>query len=373
MQSKEFCVYNETRENVLSSRVTVIDTKMDPLKMVKALIEGPGAGLGPGEGANHGAGLWLNPLKTVPAVSTLSPYDLVYLDQDCRVVHSVAVIPDNEVPQFTGKASSALLLPLHTFTASQTHPGDQFVICAFEEIQRRPAHVSVSSTLAPAPLAALAPALRISSAAASVSTTTGILPLPPGASSQQQQTATWHFEPSDRSDQIQSENSESNASKIGFLRGIVHLRVHISISMAPVSDAVPHAKPAKAAPAAQWSGNLSLPAPAHWLEKCSAQWAKQRAALKTRLLHPINDLFQRRIHPTVAAFSQWVAKAARTEATRATAKARSLKLRYLRWADQFIFRSTPISTPSTTAMDSAKHRPPFDDRRRRLLKARFLR
>jgi hypothetical protein len=133
MQTKELCVYNETRENFMSSRVTVIDSKSDPLKGIKALIEG----LGP----HAEAGLWLNPLKSVPTVPTMSPYDLVYLDQDCRVVHSVAMIPDDEVPHFSGHATSALLLPIHTFSKSQAHPGDQVIICAAEEIERRPARV----------------------------------------------------------------------------------------------------------------------------------------------------------------------------------------------------------------------------------------
>jgi len=58
MQTKEFCVYNETRENFLSPKVTVIDTKSDPLKAVKVLIEG----LGP----NAETGLWLNPSRVFP-------------------------------------------------------------------------------------------------------------------------------------------------------------------------------------------------------------------------------------------------------------------------------------------------------------------
>jgi hypothetical protein len=125
MQTREYSVYNETRENFLSTRVTVIDTKSEPLKAVKALIEG----LAP----NTETGLWLNPLKNVPTVPRLSSYDLVYLDQECRVVQGVALIADDDVPPFEGHAASALVLPIHTFSTSHTHPGDQVVLYAAQD------------------------------------------------------------------------------------------------------------------------------------------------------------------------------------------------------------------------------------------------
>lgn len=351
MQSQEFCVYNETRENVLTSRVTVIDTKADPLKAVKALIEGLGS--------HQEAGLWLNPLKSVPTVPTLSAYDLVYLDQDCRVVHSVAMIPDNDVPQFIGEASSALLLPLHTFTASQTHRGDRFLICTPDQIEHRHTPIPV-----PIPSASTPPSSH--SVPLQSVCDSSIHPRLSGAGSTQPETATLHFEPQDKQDKVETEDSGSNASKVGFLRGLVHLRVHISISMAPRPHATPDAKPA-GAPAAQWSGNFFWRAP--------AQWSKQRAAFKTRVLRPINDFFQRRVRPTVAAFSPRIVKTTRSGAARATAQARSLKLRYLRWADKFIFpparTSAQADAISTTA--PADQRLSFQRRGQRWLQTRLFR
>jgi len=120
MASTEYCVFNETRSSCLISRVTVIDAQAEPLKAVKALIEG----LTP----NTSSALWLNPLKSVPTVPRLSPYDLVYLDQEGRVIHSVELVPDDEAPRFVGSAASALVLPLHSFRASRTNPGDRFIL-----------------------------------------------------------------------------------------------------------------------------------------------------------------------------------------------------------------------------------------------------
>src|ERR1700733_4679538 len=122
MQTKEYSVYNETRENFLSSRVTFIDTKSDPLRAVKVLIEG----LAP----NAETGLWLNPLKNIPTVPRLSSYDLVYLDKECRVLRGMALVADDDAPPFEGLATSALVLPIHSFSASHSHPGDKVILCA---------------------------------------------------------------------------------------------------------------------------------------------------------------------------------------------------------------------------------------------------
>jgi hypothetical protein len=127
MSTREYCVYNETRENLLSARVAFIDTRSDPLKAVKVLIEG----LAP----NADTGLWLNPLKTVPAVPRLAAYDLVYLDHDGCVVHGVELVPDEEAPKFDGTAASALVLPIHSFAASRAMMGDRFVLRPAEEMQ----------------------------------------------------------------------------------------------------------------------------------------------------------------------------------------------------------------------------------------------
>lgn len=120
MDTKEFCVYNKTRENFLSSGVTVIDSVSDPLQVLKVLIEGLAD--------NAETGMWLTPLRRVPIVPRISPFDLVYLDQDRRVLHGVEVLPSAYLSPFDGPAESALLLPIHTLSSSQTIPGDQFVI-----------------------------------------------------------------------------------------------------------------------------------------------------------------------------------------------------------------------------------------------------
>jgi hypothetical protein len=152
MSPREYCAYNETRANLVAPRVSLIDTRSDPLKAVKVLIEG----LVP----NADIGLWLNPLKSIPAVPRLSAYDLVYLDHEGCVVHGIELAPDDEVPPMDGLAASALLLPLHSFTASEAQPGDRVVIQLAAETRARTAPVpklSEAELTAPAALVKLPP------------------------------------------------------------------------------------------------------------------------------------------------------------------------------------------------------------------------
>jgi hypothetical protein len=83
------------------------------------------------------------PFKGIPAARGLSPVDLVYLDEDYRVIQEVESYPPasseslkTDTTMFV-VATSALVLPAHTIYSSQTQPGDQLVICVAEEMERR--------------------------------------------------------------------------------------------------------------------------------------------------------------------------------------------------------------------------------------------
>jgi hypothetical protein len=217
MSAREYCVYDETHENLLATRVTVLDAKAEPLQAVKALIEG----LAPGAET----GLWLNPLKSIPTVPRLSSYDLVYLDGQCRVLQAVALGADDDVPLFDGQAASALVLPIHSFSASQTHPGDRVILYAADESSS-----STSSRVhfrgkalgdtaaASTAIAASQPAFPLASASADLD------PVPVG--------------PLDRPQLLPPIRIAKERAGIGLLRSIVHLRIHISISVTTAPPAI---------------------------------------------------------------------------------------------------------------------------------------
>src|SRR5258708_2693330 len=131
MATGKYSVYNSSREGFLSSGVTVIDTTLEPLRVLKVMIEGLAL--------NAETGLWLTPLDGIPKVPRLSPFDLVYLDVDCRVVQGTELLAGIDFPPFGGQASSALVLPFKTMSSSQTHSGDQLVLQVVEEAGGPPA------------------------------------------------------------------------------------------------------------------------------------------------------------------------------------------------------------------------------------------
>jgi uncharacterized membrane protein (UPF0127 family) len=126
MQKQRFCVYNQTRESFLSLGVAAADTS---LARLKGLIGKLTLGLD--------EGLWLVPSRGIHTLGVLFPLDLVYLDQDLKVIHVVESFPTFRISPLITQAASVLELPTHTIYSSQTQPGDQLVICVAEEMEQR--------------------------------------------------------------------------------------------------------------------------------------------------------------------------------------------------------------------------------------------
>lgn len=125
MEANKYCVYNRAKESTLSAGVTVIDTTREPLKVLRVMIEGLAL--------NAETGLWLNPLRDIPRVPRLAPFDLVYLDKDQRVIQGAELLPGIDFPDFADRPDSALVLPFKTMSTSHTGPGDLLAIEVAEE------------------------------------------------------------------------------------------------------------------------------------------------------------------------------------------------------------------------------------------------
>lgn len=126
METQKYCVYNQTRESFLSLGVVVIDSA---LKQLKVLLENVSV--------KSDSGLWLTPFKGIPALRGLTPVDLIYLDEDYRVIQSVESFPNTAIEPLRTQPSSALVLTSHSVFSSQTQRGDQLLICGAEEMERR--------------------------------------------------------------------------------------------------------------------------------------------------------------------------------------------------------------------------------------------
>lgn len=141
MEAIKYSVYNKAKESTLSVGVTVIDTTAEPLKVLRVMIEGLAL--------NAETGLWLNPLRDIPRVPRLAPFDLVYLDKNQRVIQGAELLPGIDFPDFVDRPDSALVLPFKTMSSSHTGLGDQLAIEVAEEQETAVAEPQSAQTTAP--------------------------------------------------------------------------------------------------------------------------------------------------------------------------------------------------------------------------------
>jgi len=126
MESRKLCAYNQTRECFLGLEVDGADLSLAKLKDRIASLA-----------LKSGEGLWLSPFRGLPEWGIRVPLDLLYLDQDCRVIDVVESYPVFRANAATPQPASVLALPTHSIYSSQTQAGDQLVLCVADEMQKR--------------------------------------------------------------------------------------------------------------------------------------------------------------------------------------------------------------------------------------------
>jgi hypothetical protein len=126
METQKHCAYNQTRECFLGLEVAVADLSYAELEAWMATLV-----------FKSGEGLWMAPFRGIPHTGLPVPLDLIYLDQDCRVIETVESFPTFRVSPLSPRAASVLALPVHSIYSSQTRPGDQLVLCVAEEMEQR--------------------------------------------------------------------------------------------------------------------------------------------------------------------------------------------------------------------------------------------
>jgi hypothetical protein len=126
MELRRLCAYNQTRECFLGLEVASADLSFAGLQDVLGKLS-----------FKSGEGLWMSPFRGIPEKNMRVPLDLIYLDDDCRVIEVVESFPTFRVSAGSPEAASVLALPTHSIYSSQTQPGDQLVLCVAEEMQHR--------------------------------------------------------------------------------------------------------------------------------------------------------------------------------------------------------------------------------------------
>jgi hypothetical protein len=125
VETKVFSAYNEGSKRVISPRLTVVDAAREPLKVLKILMEGLAA--------DARSGIWLINFQGVPVARSHSAFDLIYLDDELRVVHAIEISERSEFMPFKGDPTSALVLAPTSLARSKTFTGDRVTIAAAEQ------------------------------------------------------------------------------------------------------------------------------------------------------------------------------------------------------------------------------------------------
>ena len=124
--SRTHCAYNQTRECFLGLEVKVAD--LPAVRVGELMTARP---------LKSGEGVWMRPFRGIPAAEMPAPLDLIYLDEDCRVIDAVESFPTFQVSSSSPRPESVLALPAHSIYSSQTQPGDQLVLCVAEEMEQQ--------------------------------------------------------------------------------------------------------------------------------------------------------------------------------------------------------------------------------------------
>jgi hypothetical protein len=79
----------------------------------------------------------------------ITPLDLIYLDEEFRVIEAVESYPTFLASPSRPRAASVLVLPAHSIYSSQMQTGDQLVLCVADEMEDRLERISELVTAPP--------------------------------------------------------------------------------------------------------------------------------------------------------------------------------------------------------------------------------
>jgi hypothetical protein len=130
------CALNQTRECFLGLHVVAGDFSLASLTDWMATLR-----------PNSSTGIWMVPFRGILTTDVPVPLDLLYLDEECRVLDAVEFFPTFRVSPSSPTAASVLALPSHSIFSSQTQRGDRLVVCPAEEMEWRLEQIEQSGQL----------------------------------------------------------------------------------------------------------------------------------------------------------------------------------------------------------------------------------
>ena len=118
MGTQKLCACDQTSQSPIRVDIDLIDTVQQPFAaVVNGLSE------------VTEEGIWLNPFRGIPRGPRPSRFDVIYLDENCRVIAFAENFAEFEFEPISEQAASALILPAHTLASTHIERGDQLRIC----------------------------------------------------------------------------------------------------------------------------------------------------------------------------------------------------------------------------------------------------
>ncbi len=115
MGTQKLCACDRTRQSAIGVQIGFVDTVKQPFAaIVKGLSD------------VSEDGLWLNPFRGIPPGPRLSRFDVIYLDENCRVLEYAENFTEDEIEPLSKTPASALILPAHTLAEINIQRGDRF-------------------------------------------------------------------------------------------------------------------------------------------------------------------------------------------------------------------------------------------------------
>ncbi len=111
--------FNRTRQAFLASEIAVANTHWTRLK---GLIGTSASGFPPGRG------VWIVPCQGIHTFAMRFPIDVIYLDEEHRVVHIEENVRPWRITPVRIDADTVIEVPSHTVWATGTEIGDQIEI-----------------------------------------------------------------------------------------------------------------------------------------------------------------------------------------------------------------------------------------------------
>jgi uncharacterized membrane protein (UPF0127 family) len=121
---RTFYVFNQTRQSFLSLGVSPADTHMTRLRGLLGRMK-----------LRSDEGLWLVPCQGIHTIGLVFPIDVIYLDDNHRVIHLIEHLGPFRIAPIRRHSSSVLELPARTIYSSNTQIGDELLICSPDEME----------------------------------------------------------------------------------------------------------------------------------------------------------------------------------------------------------------------------------------------